>query len=284
VAAVLLACASAALFGAMSVAVRFAVRRFDDVELGSLAMSSVALALTAAICLVAARGTDLVDAWPFLVSGAIAPGASQIFFVRAGERRGRGPHVRGDGDGAPGRRRDRADGAARARQRRAARGRRADRRGGVALANERVRPADFRRLGVLFAVTATVLFAVRDNVLRAIAKGSDVDPLAAAAVSLLAGAMTVAVYLTVTRRGAWVRGYRRAGRRLRRRGGRLRAFLCHALRGLLRGPRQRRRAAGGRPSRSGASAFSALLLRRSELVRAAARARRAVDRRRAAWS
>ena len=82
-AAVLLACASAALFGAMSVAVRFAVRRFDDVELGSLAMKSVALALTAAICLVAARGTDLVDAWPFLVSGAIAPGTSQIFFVRA---------------------------------------------------------------------------------------------------------------------------------------------------------------------------------------------------------
>ena len=44
--------------------------------------------------------------------------------------------------------------------------------GGVALANERVRPADFRRLGVLFAVMATVLFAVRDNVLRAIAKGT----------------------------------------------------------------------------------------------------------------
>jgi uncharacterized membrane protein len=207
VAAVLLACASAALFGAMSVAVRFAFRRCDDAELGSLAMSSVALALTAAICLVAARGTDLVDAWPFLIAGAIAPGASQIFFVRAVRDAGaaRTSVVMGTaplvavaialtvlrepvsaallGGGA------------------------LIVAGGVALANERVRPADFRRLGVLFAVTATVLFAVRDNVLRAIAKGSDVDPLAAAAVSLLAGAATVAVYLAVTRRGSWVRGY-----------------------------------------------------------------------------
>jgi drug/metabolite transporter (DMT)-like permease len=210
VAAVLLACASAALFGAMSVAVRFGFRRFDDAELGSLAMSSVALALTAAIALVAARGADLVDAWPFLVAGAIAPGASQIFFVRgvrdAGAARtsvvmGTAPLVavaialtvlREPVSAAL-----LAGGALIV-------------AGGVALASERVRPADFRRLGVLFAVTATVLFAVRDNVLRAIAKGSDVDPLAAAAVSLLAGAATVAAYLAVTRRGSWVRGYGRA--------------------------------------------------------------------------
>ena len=59
--------------------------------------------------------------------------------------------------------------------------------GGFALANERVRPEDFRRLGVLFAVGATVLFAVRDNVLRAIARDTTVDALVAAPVSLLAG-------------------------------------------------------------------------------------------------
>ncbi|HSB38123.1 MAG TPA: EamA family transporter, partial [Gaiellaceae bacterium] len=82
-AAVLLACASAALFGAMSVAVRFAFRQVDDAELGSLAMSSVALALTGVIGLVAARGSGLGEAWPFLIAGVIAPGVSQIFFVRA---------------------------------------------------------------------------------------------------------------------------------------------------------------------------------------------------------
>jgi len=210
VAAVLLACAAAALFGAMSVAVRFAVRGFDDAELGSLAMSSVALALTGSICLAAARGADLVDAWPFLVAGAIAPGVSQIFFVRAVRDAGaaRTSVVMGTAPlvavaialtvlREPVSAALLAGGALIV-------------AGGVALANERVRPADFRRLGVLFAVTATVLFAVRDNVLRAIAKGTDVDPLAAAAVSLLAGAATVAVYLAVTRGGSWVRGYGRA--------------------------------------------------------------------------
>lgn len=211
-AAVLLASASAALFGAMSVAVRFGLRQVDDAELASLALSSVALALTGALALVAARGGGLLDAWPFLVTGAIAPGASQIFFVRAVREAGaaRTSVVMGTaplvavaialtvlrepvsaallvGGGLVV-------------------------AGGIALANERVRPEDFRRLGVLFAVTATVLFAVRDNVLRSIAKGSDVDPLVAAAVSLLAGAATVALYLAVTRGRSLARGYGSAAR------------------------------------------------------------------------
>jgi drug/metabolite transporter (DMT)-like permease len=84
--------------------------------------------------------------------------------------------------------------------------------GGISLANERVRPEDFRRLGVLFALSATVLFAVRDNVVRAIAKGSDVPPLVAVPASLLAAVATVALYLAVTRRGAWARGYGEAVR------------------------------------------------------------------------
>lgn len=209
-AAVLLACGSAVLFGAMSVAVRLAFRRLHDAELGSLAMSSLALALTAAIGLVAARGAGLGAAWPFLVAGAIAPGASQVFFVRAvrdaGAARtsvlmGTAPLVAvaialtvlGEPVSAV-----LLAGAALIVA------------GAVALANERVRPQDFRRLGVLFAVAATVLFAVRDNVLRAIAKGSDVHPLVAAPVSLLSGAATVALYLVVTRRGSWARGYGRA--------------------------------------------------------------------------
>lgn len=208
-AAVLLASASAALFGAMSVAVRFALRTFDDAELGSLAMSTVALAVTGVVALVVSGASAATDAWPFLVAGVLAPGTSQIFFVRAvreaGAARtsvlmGTAPLVAvaialtflGEPVSAA-----LLVGAALIVA------------GGVALANERVRPEDFRRLGVLFAVAATVLFAVRDNVLRALATGSDADPLAAAAVSLLAGAGTVALYLAVTRRGAWARGYGR---------------------------------------------------------------------------
>jgi drug/metabolite transporter (DMT)-like permease len=85
--------------------------------------------------------------------------------------------------------------------------------GGIALARERVRPEDFRRLGVLFALTATVLFAVRDNVLRSFAKNSHVHALVAAPTSLLAAVAGIALYLACTRTGSWVRGY---GRHLRR--------------------------------------------------------------------
>src|SRR5689334_19334382 len=189
----------------MSVAVRIALRNVPDVELGSFAMSSIALALSGVIGLAASRGAGLRDAWPFLVAGVIAPGASQIFFVRA----------------------VRDAGAARtsvlmgtaplvavaialtilAEPVSAALilGGLLVVSGGIALANERVRPEDFRRLGVLFAIVATALFAVRDNVIRAIAKGSDVPPLVAAPVSLLAGTTTVALYLLITRRGTSAR-------------------------------------------------------------------------------
>jgi drug/metabolite transporter (DMT)-like permease len=265
VAAVLLACASAALFGAMSVAVRFALREFDDAELGSLAMSSVALALTGAVGLVAARGAGLADAWPFVIAGVIAPGASQIFFVRAVREAGaaRTSVLMGTAplfavaialtvlDEPVSAALLVGGGLIVA--------------GGVALANERVRPQDFRRLGVLFAVAATVLFAVRDNVLRAIAKGSDVHPLVAAPVSLLAGAATVALYLAVTRRGAWARAY----------GSAVRAFAAAGVffglsYAMLFEAYYRGRVSVVAPLVATESlwgvAFAALFLRRSELV------------------
>ena len=206
-AAVLLASASAALFGAMSVAVRIGLRALDDAELGSFAMSSLALVLTAALGLVVGHGDGLRDAWPFLVAGAIAPGISQVLFVRAVRDAGaaRTSVLMGTAPlvavaialtilAEPVSAGLIAGGLLIV-------------SGGVALANERVRPDDFRRLGVLFAVAATALFAVRDNVVRAIARGSDVPPLVAVPVSLLAAVATVALYLAVTRRGAWARGY-----------------------------------------------------------------------------
>jgi drug/metabolite transporter (DMT)-like permease len=208
--AVLLACGSAALFGAMSVAVRFAVRGPADPALGALAMSSIAFVLTAVLGLATASTLELGDAWPFLIAGVIAPGLSQVFFVRAVQEAGaaRTSVLMGTAPlvavaialtilGEPlsaglllgaglivG--------------------------GGIALANERVRPADFRRLGILFALVTTALFAVRDNVLRAIAKDSHVHPLVAAPVSLLAGLATVAAFLLLTRGRAFVTGYGRS--------------------------------------------------------------------------
>ncbi|HEY7018719.1 MAG TPA: DMT family transporter [Gaiellaceae bacterium] len=207
--AVLLASVSAALFGAMSVAVRIALRSFDDPEVGALAMSTVALAVTVVIGLVARRDLELGEVWPFLIAGVIAPGLSQIMFVRAVREAGaaRTSVLMGTAPlfavaialtflGEP------VSAALLT-------GAALIVAGGIALANERVRPEDFRRLGVLFALAATVLFAVRDNVLRAIAKDTSVDALVAAPVSLLAGAVTVALYLTVVRGVEWANGYGR---------------------------------------------------------------------------
>jgi len=199
----------------MSVAVRFALRRSDDPELGALAMSSVALVVTSAIGLATAGSLDLAEVWPFLIAGALAPGLSQILFVRAVREAGaaRTSVLMGTAPLV-------AVAIALAVLREPVRGSLLAGAalivaGGIALANERVRPEDFRRLGVLFAVAATVLFAIRDNVLRSIAKDTDVRALVSAPVSLLAGAATVALYLALTRRGSWARGYSAA----------LRAFL-----------------------------------------------------------
>jgi S-adenosylmethionine uptake transporter len=209
VTAVALACASAALFGAMSVAVRFAVRQSGDAELGSLAMSSVAFVVTVVIGVAAVSRFDFGGAWKFLIAGAIAPGLSQVFFVRAVREAGaaRTSVLMGTAPlvavaialaflGEPART-PLLVGAALIVC------------GGIALAHERVRPEDFRRLGVLFALTATVLFAVRDNVLRSFAKDTDVPALVAAPASLLGGLAVIAAYLVLARRGAWLRGYGR---------------------------------------------------------------------------
>ena len=207
--AVLLACASAALFGAMAVAVRFALRREDDPVLGAFAMSTVALAVTAVIGLLSSLGDslDVSELWPFFLAGAIAPGLSQILFTRAVREAGaartsvlmgtaplvavaialvalhepvRAPLLIGAALIVA---------------------------GGIALAGERVRPADFRRLGIVFAVLATIMFAIRDNLLRWLVGETDTHALVTAPVTLLAGSGTVALYLAATRGRAWARGY-----------------------------------------------------------------------------
>jgi len=207
--AVLLACASAALFGAMAVAIRFALRRTDDPVLGALATSTVALAVTLAIGIVSSVGDSLhaSDLWPFLLAGVIAPGLSQVLFTHAvrdaGAARtavlmGTAPLasvaialiVLGEPLQVP-----LVIGAALIVV------------GGVALAGERVRPEDFKRLGMLFALAATVMFAIRDNLLRWLAGHTDAHALVTAPVTLLAGAGTITLYLLATRGRGWSTGF-----------------------------------------------------------------------------
>jgi drug/metabolite transporter (DMT)-like permease len=78
-----LAAASAVLFGAMAVAIRASFRPGSDPEAVSLATTSGALV----VCLVLAApflgGLTWHGVWPFLVAGLVAPGLSQVLFVRA---------------------------------------------------------------------------------------------------------------------------------------------------------------------------------------------------------
>ena len=190
----------------MAVASRFSLRLADDPELGSLATISIAFTVTALIGLVSwpgSRSLDPGELWPFLVAGVLAPGISQTLFMRAVREAGaaRTSVLMGTAPLA-------SVAIALVALHEPVRalllvGAVLIVAGGVALAGERVRPADFRGLGVLFALAATVVFAVRDNFLRWLAEDTDAKALVTAPVSLLAGAATIGAYLLVSRRGAW---------------------------------------------------------------------------------
>jgi len=188
VTAVLLAVASAALFGAMTVAIRIGLRAGDSrAAAQATILSALAVALVAAALRPAFHGV-----WPFLLAGLIAPGASQILFTRAvqevGASRtsviaGAAPLVAvaialvflGEPVSGP-----------------LLLGALAIVGGGALLAFERDRPDHFRRIGLAYAAVAAVMFATRDNLVRAL--HGHATPEAAAAATLLAGALVAAVW------------------------------------------------------------------------------------------
>jgi drug/metabolite transporter (DMT)-like permease len=200
VTAVLLALASAALFGGMTVAIRLGLR---DGEAGAAALATV-LAAAAVTVVAAAFNLDLHGAWPFLLLGLVAPGGSQILFTlavqevgasRTSVAAGAAPLVAvaiaivalGEPVRAP-----------------LVIGALAIVGGGVVLAAERDRPGHLRPLGLVFAGGAAVLFATRDNLARAL--HGHATPETAAAATLLAGALVAALW---TRRAPTARELRR---------------------------------------------------------------------------
>ena len=197
--AVALALASAFLFGAMTVALRFALRRAPDAEVGALLTILPALAVT--LPFVAVQTVDLREVWPFVLAGLLGPGLSQLLFTLA---------VR---DAGPSRtsvvvgtaplfsvaialvfldeplRAGLLLGALLIVA------------GGFLLVGERGRPGHVKRIGLLLALAATVVFAVRDNFVRWLSIDTDASPALAAAATLGAGAACVAAYVLVARRG-----------------------------------------------------------------------------------
>jgi len=187
--AVLLALASAMFFGGMTIAVRLGMRAGGDASGATLATLLPAFGVT---LVAAAFRPDLHGAWPFLLAGLLAPGGSQILFTRAirevGASRtsvtvGAGPLVAvaialvflGEPLRAP-----------------LVLGALAIVAGGALLAAERDRPEHLRAIGLAYAVGAAVLFATRDNVIRAL--HADASPETAAAATVLAGVVATALW------------------------------------------------------------------------------------------
>jgi drug/metabolite transporter (DMT)-like permease len=193
VAAVGLACFSAALFGAMSVALRIGMGRTPDPGLAALVsvVGALAVTLVATAAEAPARGVGLGDLWPFLLAGMAAPGLSQLLFARAireaGSSRtsvvvGAAPLVSvaialtllDEPASVP-----LIIGAVLIVA------------GGVELIRERDRPEHVRLRGYALALAATVVFASRDNLVRWLADTANARPAAAAAASLVGAALVV---------------------------------------------------------------------------------------------
>jgi drug/metabolite transporter (DMT)-like permease len=201
VSAVLLALASAALFGGMTVAVRLGLR--GGGEAGGAALATVIPALGVALIAASFRH-DVHHIWPFLLAGLLAPGASQVLFTLAvreiGASRtsvmvGSAPLVAvaialvflGEPLRVP-----------------LLVGALAVVAGGVLLAAERDRPGHLRARGLLYAGAAATLFATRDNIVRAL--HAHASPETAAAATLVAGTILAAAW---TRRAPTAREFKR---------------------------------------------------------------------------
>ncbi len=184
--AVLFAVLAGALFGVFTLTVRAGLTRRADPEAGALVITGIGCLTGTALALPElVSGVGLSDLWPFVVVGAMVPGISQILFILA--VRDAGPSraailigtaplisvliallVLGEPFRPP-----------------LLVGTALIVAGGAILARERSRPAHFRALGAVLALTCAALFAVRDNAVRFVARGADAPPLAASAASLL---------------------------------------------------------------------------------------------------
>jgi drug/metabolite transporter (DMT)-like permease len=203
VTAVVLACLSAFLFGLMSVGLRVGLRRRPDAALATAAtvVAGLVVLLVAAAVEAPFRGVHAGGAWPFFLAGAVHPGLGMLLVILAVREAGasRASVVFGAAPlfavtfaivllGEPlklplllgallivG--------------------------GGVELARERTRPGHVRVLGLAFALGAVLLFAVRDNLLRWLSRGTAVPPAVAGAAGLVGGTLVIAAVLGPRLRG-----------------------------------------------------------------------------------
>jgi drug/metabolite transporter (DMT)-like permease len=206
--AVLLALASGFLFGAMTVALRFALGRAPGAELGTLA--TVASALAVALVAFGISGETFDDSnlvW-FVLGGALAPTASQLLFTFAVREVGpsRTSVLVGTAPlfavaiafvalGEPVRLPLIAGGLLIV-------------CGGILLVAERGRPEHLRPVGLVLAAASAAAIASRDNIARWVLNGIAVPTLAGLVVTLATGTVLTLLWLLAARgrRGLHLRG------------------------------------------------------------------------------
>jgi drug/metabolite transporter, DME family len=200
---------SALLFGGMSIALGFSIRRSRDAEIGAFVTAFSGFLVCAAVAAIGREWGGKL--WPFVLAGLLAPGLAQVLFVlavreagpaRASVIAGAAPLVAvtiavtvlNEPLRAP-----LAIGAVLIVA------------GGLALIAEPVRPDSFRSIGLVFSFACVVLFATRDNIVRHLASDTTVSPQLAAATTILSGAALMFLYLVVTRRKRLAADLRREG-------------------------------------------------------------------------
>jgi transporter family protein len=197
--AVALALCSAFLFGAMTVALRPALARGDDPLLGALLTVLCAVGVSFATAALVGD-LDVAGVWPFLLAGVLAPGISQVLFTFAIREAGPSrtsaavgtaplfavvlaiallgePLVAGIVGGAV-----------------------LVVAGGLLLAGERGRPAHVKVTGLVLAVCAAAVFALRDTLVRWLSVDTAVTPPLATLATMASGALTILVVIVVSRR------------------------------------------------------------------------------------
>jgi drug/metabolite transporter (DMT)-like permease len=195
--AVGLALISAVLFGGMSVGLRLGLNRRPDVALATLAtvVGAFAVSFVFAAAESPTRGWHVGGAWPFLLAGILQPGIGQLLVTMAIREAGasRASVVFGVAPlvsvtialvllGEP-LRWALIVGAVLIVA------------GGVELARERTRPEHLRAIGLVYAFLVTILFSIRDNLVRWLSHTTEVPPGVAAAATLVSGLFVVAVVL-----------------------------------------------------------------------------------------
>jgi drug/metabolite transporter (DMT)-like permease len=203
VTAVLLALASAFLFGAMTVALRVALRAHPEAETGAVATTTVAFLVVAAAAALEPGTGELArprELAVFALAGLLAPGASQILFTLA---------IRDAGS-------SRASVVVGAAPLFAATlaivlldepfewplalGAALVVVAGGLLVGEQVRPEHFRLVGIGFAAAATLLFSSRDVLVRWYGEDAALASVEAAAAALAAGWLVMLAWAALTRR------------------------------------------------------------------------------------